>query len=197
MALETWGRIDVLVHNAGFTLGSMPFERETTPVSTSCSRSTRARIRPGPGSPAAMQSRYGRIVIAASSALYGMAASIPYSTAKASFPSPERSPPKAPPGHQGEHHRAASRDADADNMQESDFRTWFLKTMRTGWSRLYLGVRPYFLGERGLQARRYRLKTAQTNSSARLVRALRRSGINVIGHFGRPTRLSTNDHDRM
>jgi len=56
------------------------------PVSTAARDQHARGIRPGPGSLAGLQKqRYGRIVIAASSALYGMAASIPYSTAKASY----------------------------------------------------------------------------------------------------------------
>lgn len=132
-AVDAWGRIDVLVHNAGFTLGGMPFERESLArLDKLVAINTRAAYALVQEAWPRMQARrYGRIVIAASSAIYGMAGSIPYSTAKASYVGFTRglAVEGAPHGIRVNAVEPMAATRMAENMAESEFRTWFLKTM--------------------------------------------------------------------
>ncbi len=134
-ALDAWGRIDVLIHNAGFTLGGMPFERESLGrLDKLLAINTRAAYSLVQEAWPVMQAqRYGRVVIAASSAIYGMAGSIPYSTAKSSYIGFTRGLAAEGAAHGIKVNAVEPQGATrmAENMQESAFRDWFLKTMRS------------------------------------------------------------------
>ena len=132
--LKAYGRIDALVHNAGFTLGGMPFERESLArLDKLLSVNTRAAYALCQEAwPAMQQQRHGRIVIAASTALYGMAGSVPYSTAKASYIGFTRAlaAEGAAHGIRVNAVEPAGATRMAENLAESPFRTWFLDTMK-------------------------------------------------------------------
>jgi len=134
-ALDAWGRIDVLVHNAGFTLGGMPFERESLArLDKLLAINTRAAYALVQEAwPLMQKQKYGRIVIAASNAIYGMAGSIPYSTAKASYIGFTRGLAAEGLAHGIKVNAVEPMGATrmADNMAESEFRSWFLKTMKS------------------------------------------------------------------
>ncbi len=133
-AVAAFGRIDAVVHNAGFTLGGMPFEKENLDrLERLLAINTRAAYAIVQEAwPLMREQNYGRVVIVGSGAMYGMGGSIPYSTAKASYIGLVR----------GLAHEGAARNIKvngtapagatrmAENMSESEFRTWFLKTMR-------------------------------------------------------------------
>ena len=86
-ALEAWGRIDVLVHNAGFTSGGRAFAADTLArLDAQLAINARAAFalaneawRP------MIDAGSGRIVLTSSSALHGLASSLAYSTAKAAL----------------------------------------------------------------------------------------------------------------
>ncbi len=133
-AIETYGRIDAIVHNAGFTLGGMTVDDESLArLDAQLSINTRAAYALALEAwPHLRRSGAGRIVLAGSTALYGMARSVPYSTAKSSYLGLTRSLSLA-----GAEHgirvntvlpSAATRMA--ENLAESDYRTWFLATLR-------------------------------------------------------------------
>lgn len=86
-ALDAFGRLDALVHNAGFTLGSMPFEDDTLErLDTLLAINARAAfVLCREAWPAMQGNGSGRIVLIGSTALYGLAGSVPYCTAKAAY----------------------------------------------------------------------------------------------------------------
>ena len=133
-SLDAYGRIDVLVHNAGFTLGGMPFEKESLQrLDKLLAINTRAAYcLVQEAWPVMQKQKYGRVVIAASTAIYGMAGSIPYSTAKASYIGFTRglAAEGAAHGIKVNAIEPAGATRMAENLAESDFRDWFLKTMR-------------------------------------------------------------------
>jgi NAD(P)-dependent dehydrogenase (short-subunit alcohol dehydrogenase family) len=133
-ALDAWGRIDVLVHNAGFTLGGMPFERESLArLDKLLAINTRAAYALVQEAwPLMQKQKYGRVVIAASNAIYGMAGSIPYSTAKASYIGFTRGLAAEGAAHGIKVNAVEPMGATrmAENLAESELRSWFLKTMR-------------------------------------------------------------------
>jgi NAD(P)-dependent dehydrogenase (short-subunit alcohol dehydrogenase family) len=132
--IDAFGRLDVLVHNAGFTLGGMAFEHESLErLDKLLAINTRAAFALAQEAWPTMQRQgHGRVVLAASSAIYGLAGSIPYSTAKASYIGLARGLSR-----EGEAFgitvnviEPAGATRMAENMAESEFRTWFLATMR-------------------------------------------------------------------
>ena len=132
--VEAFGRIDVVVHNAGFTLGGMAFEHESLErLDKLLAINTRAAYALVQEAwPTMQRQQHGRVVLAASTAIYGLAGSIPYSTAKASYIGFARGLAR-----EGEAHgitvnliEPAGATRMAENMAESEFRTWFLTTMR-------------------------------------------------------------------
>ncbi len=135
LALQHWGRIDALVHNAGFTLGSMPFESESlSRLEKLLAINTRAAYALVQEAwPAFIKQRYGRVVIAASSAIYGMARSIPYSTAKSSYIGFTRglAAEGAAFGIKVNAVEPQGATRMAENLQDSPFRDWFLSTMKS------------------------------------------------------------------
>jgi NAD(P)-dependent dehydrogenase (short-subunit alcohol dehydrogenase family) len=86
-AIDTFGRVDALAHNAGFTLGSMPFENEELArLDKLLAINARAAfVMCREAWPVMQKNGSGRIVLVASTAIYGLAGSIPYSTSKAAF----------------------------------------------------------------------------------------------------------------
>lgn len=133
-ALDTFGRLDILVHNAGFTLGGMAFEDESLDrLDRQLAINTRAAYALAQEVWPQLQAQgHGRIVLASSTALYGMAGSVPYSTAKSSYLGLTRSLAGAGRAHDITVNAIAPAGATrmAENLAESEFRTWFLATMR-------------------------------------------------------------------
>ena len=132
--IDSFGRIDALVHNAGFTLGGMPFEKESLErLDKLMAINTRAAYALTQEAWLVMQQqRHGRIVIAASTAIYGMAGSIPYSTAKSSYIGLTRglAAEGAAHGIKVNAIEPAGATRMAENLSESAFRDWFLATMK-------------------------------------------------------------------
>ena len=132
--IESFGRIDALVHNAGFTLGGMAFEKESLArLDKLLAINTRAAYcLTQEAWPIMQKQRHGRIVIAASTAIYGMAGSIPYSTAKSSYIGLTRglAAEGAAHGIKVNAIEPAGATRMAENLSESAFRDWFLATMK-------------------------------------------------------------------
>lgn len=132
--LRAYDRIDVLVHNAGFTLGRMPFEQERLErLEMQLAVNTRAAYCLIQEAWSTMiKQKYGRIVLAASAAIHGIAGSIPYSIAKASYIGLTRglATEGAPHGIKINAIEPAGATRMSESMGESEFRTWFLKTMK-------------------------------------------------------------------
>lgn len=132
--IQSFGRIDALVHNAGFTLGGMAFEKESLErLDKLLAINTRAAYcLTQEAWPIMQQQRHGRIVIAASTAIYGMAGSIPYSTAKSSYIGLTRglAAEGAAHGIKVNAIEPAGATRMAENLSESAFRDWFLATMK-------------------------------------------------------------------
>lgn len=133
-ALDAYGAIDVVVHNAGFTLGARAFEDETPArLDAQLGVNVRAAFTLAQEAWPHLQRRgHGRLVFAGSTALYGMARSIPYSTAKSAYLGLTRSLALAGAPHgicvNTVEPSAATRMA--ENLAASDYRTWFLATLR-------------------------------------------------------------------
>ena len=132
--LHAFDRIDAIVHNAGFTLGGMAFEDESLGrLDALLAINTRAAYALAQEAWPTMQAqRYGRIVFTSSSALHGLPRSIPYSVAKASYIGLTRGLAA-----EGEAYgirvnavEPAAATRMAENLAESEFRSWFLATMR-------------------------------------------------------------------
>lgn len=133
-AMGEWGRIDVLVHSAGFTLGAMAFEEESLGrLGVLCAVNARAAYALAHEAwPHMLGQGYGRIVVASSTAIYGMATSVPYCTAKASYIGLVRALASAGRPHNvtvnAIEPSAATRMA--DNLADSAFKAWFMDTMK-------------------------------------------------------------------
>jgi NAD(P)-dependent dehydrogenase (short-subunit alcohol dehydrogenase family) len=132
--IDAFGRIDVLVHNAGFTLGGMAFENESLDrLDKLLAINTRAAYALVQEAwPTMQRQHHGRVVLVASTAIYGLAGSLPYSTAKASYIGFARGLARegASFGITVNVIEPAGATRMAENMAESEFRTWFLATMR-------------------------------------------------------------------
>jgi NAD(P)-dependent dehydrogenase (short-subunit alcohol dehydrogenase family) len=133
-ALTAFGRIDALIHNAGFTLGACDFGEESPErLDRQLAVNTRAAFGLARAAWPLMRAQgHGRIVLAASTALYGLPGSIPYSTAKASYVGLVRALAA-----EGEANgikvnliSPAAATRMAANMAESDFKRWFMQTAR-------------------------------------------------------------------
>lgn len=132
--VERFGRIDAVVHNAGFTLGSMPMQGEGADrLEKQLAINTRAAFLIAQEAwPHFLKAGSGRIVLIGSTAMYGIAASTPYSTAKASYIGLCRALASEGAGHGIHINLVAPSGASrmAENMPDSAFRTWFLDTLR-------------------------------------------------------------------
>jgi NAD(P)-dependent dehydrogenase (short-subunit alcohol dehydrogenase family) len=133
-ALDTYGRLDALVHNAGLAIGGLPFEKETRANLDILLRvnTYAAFAMIGEAWPTMQRQRYGRIVLIGSTGMYGIPGSLFYGTAKASYVGFARNFME----------EAASTGVNinvvcpsgvsrmAESMPESEFRSWFLRTMK-------------------------------------------------------------------
>ncbi|HUP71471.1 MAG TPA: SDR family NAD(P)-dependent oxidoreductase [Acidimicrobiales bacterium] len=132
--VHAFDQIDAIVHNAGFTLGGMAFEDESLArLDALLAINTRASYALAQEAWPIMQAQgHGRIVFTSSSALHGLPRSIPYSTAKASLIGLTRGLAAEGATHDirvnAVEPAAATRMA--ENLAESEFRSWFLATMR-------------------------------------------------------------------
>jgi NAD(P)-dependent dehydrogenase (short-subunit alcohol dehydrogenase family) len=133
-AVGEWGRIDILVHNAGFTLGGRDFQDESLArLDALLAINTRAAFGLALQAwPVMMRQGYGRIVFTSSSALHGLPRSLPYSTAKASLVGLTRglAAEGAQHGIKVNCVEPVGATRMAENLAESEFRTWFLEHMR-------------------------------------------------------------------
>jgi NAD(P)-dependent dehydrogenase (short-subunit alcohol dehydrogenase family) len=133
-AVSAFGRLDVLVHNAGFTLGGLPFESESVDrLDKLLAINTRAAfVLLREAWPIMQAQAYGRIVLITSGAIYGLPGSIPYSTAKSSYIGLTRGLAGEGAGQNIKVNAVGPSGATrmAENMAASEFRTWFLKTMQ-------------------------------------------------------------------
>ena len=134
MAMQTFGRLDALVHNAGFTLGSMDFANESIErLDKQLAINARAAFTLCREAWPSMQANgAGRIVLVGSTALYGIAGSVPYSTAKAAYVGLTRALAAAGEASNIKVNMVSPAGASrmAENMAESLFRDWFLETCR-------------------------------------------------------------------
>lgn len=134
MALQIFGRLDALVHNAGFTLGSMAFENEDIDrLDTLLAINARAAFTLCREAWPVMQANgSGRIVIVGSTAIYGIPGSIPYSTAKAAYIGLTRALAAAGVTSNIRVNMVSPAGATrmAENMADGEFRDWFLETCR-------------------------------------------------------------------
>jgi NAD(P)-dependent dehydrogenase (short-subunit alcohol dehydrogenase family) len=86
-ALTTYGRIDTIVHNAGISLGGMPYERESLQRlrRLQAINTEAGYVMTAEAWPVMQQQKYGRIVMIGSTAWYGVSLNVPYATAKSSY----------------------------------------------------------------------------------------------------------------
>jgi NAD(P)-dependent dehydrogenase (short-subunit alcohol dehydrogenase family) len=133
-ALDAYGRLDALVHNAGLAIGGIPFERETREnldkllaINTYAAYGLISEAWP-----AMQRQRHGRIVLIGSTGMYGIQGSIFYGTAKASYLGFARSIAEeaAPNGIKINVVLPSGVSRLAESMPDSEFRTWFLNTMK-------------------------------------------------------------------
>jgi NAD(P)-dependent dehydrogenase (short-subunit alcohol dehydrogenase family) len=133
-AVGEWGRIDVVVHNAGFTLGGRDFADESMArLDALLAINTRAAFALALRAwPVMMRQGYGRLVFTSSSALHGLPRSLPYSTAKASLVGLTRGLAAEGASHGIKVNCVEPVGATrmAENLAESEFRSWFLAHMR-------------------------------------------------------------------
>ena len=133
-AVDAFGRVDAIIHNAGFTLGTMPMEQESFGrLEKQLAINTRAAFLIAQEAwPHFVRMGGGRIVIAGSTAMYGLPGSTPYSVAKSSYIGLCR----ALAGEGADHNIAVNLIAPAgatrmaENMPNSAFRSWFLDQMK-------------------------------------------------------------------
>jgi len=133
-AWARWGRIDAVVHNAGFTLGGKSFQDDSLDrLDALLSINTRAAFALASQAwPIMLGQNYGRLVFTSSSALHGLPRSIPYSIAKASLVGLTRglAAEGAAAGIKVNCVEPVGATRMAENLAESEFRTWFLDRMR-------------------------------------------------------------------
>ena len=133
-AIDAYGRIDILVHNAGFTLGGRAFGDDTLDrLDKQLGINPRAAFAlVNEAWPHFVQQQHGRVVLTASTAVYGIPTSVPYSTAKAAYIGLTRALAAAGSALGITVNALAPAGATrmAENLDESEFRTWFLATMR-------------------------------------------------------------------
>jgi NAD(P)-dependent dehydrogenase (short-subunit alcohol dehydrogenase family) len=131
-AFDAFGRLDAIIHNAGFTLGACAFADETPDrLERQLAVNTRAAFGLARAAWPSMLARgYGRIVIAASTALYGLPGSLPYSTAKASYIGLVRGLAAEGEGRGIKVNLISPAAATrmAENKAESAFKRWFMAT---------------------------------------------------------------------
>ena len=133
-ALEHFGRIDALVHNAGFTLGSSPFGKEDPArLEKLLAINTRAAfILAREAWPRMELQGFGRLVLVASTAIYGLPGSLPYSMAKSSYIGMTRglAAEGAKCGIKVNLVSPAGATRMSENMADGELKDWLLKTAR-------------------------------------------------------------------
>jgi NAD(P)-dependent dehydrogenase (short-subunit alcohol dehydrogenase family) len=131
-AVAAFGRLDVVVHNAGFTLGGMDMAAESLDrLDAQLAVNTRAAFAIVQEAWPHLVAGAGRVVLAGSTAIYGMGRSVPYSTAKSSYIGLTRSlaAAGAPHGVRVNTVLPSAATRMSENLAESDYRTWFLATL--------------------------------------------------------------------
>jgi len=132
-ALAEHGRLDIIIHNAGFSR-SVPFaESRIEDLDDLYAINTRAAaLMVSEAWPTMTAQQFGRVVFVGSTAMYGMADAVYYATVKASYLGLTRSLAEAGRDHGIKVNligpSAVSRLA--DTMDESEFKTWFFDTMK-------------------------------------------------------------------
>jgi NAD(P)-dependent dehydrogenase (short-subunit alcohol dehydrogenase family) len=133
-ALDAWGRLDVLVHNAGVTSAATPCEQETQArLENLLGVNTRAaHALVSEAWPAMQRQAYGRVVLIGSTAMYGIPLSLPYCTAKSSYIGMTRSlaGEGLAQGIKVNLVGPSGVSRMADTMPDSEFKRWFFDTMR-------------------------------------------------------------------
>jgi NAD(P)-dependent dehydrogenase (short-subunit alcohol dehydrogenase family) len=133
-ALDTYGRIDTVVHNAGITLGAMPCENEVMDrlerliaINTGAAYAMLIEMWP-----AMQRQKYGRIVLIGSTAMYGIPMNISYSSAKASYLGMVRSVACEGEklGIKANLVGPSGNSRMSENMPDSEFKRWFRATMK-------------------------------------------------------------------
>jgi NAD(P)-dependent dehydrogenase (short-subunit alcohol dehydrogenase family) len=132
--IAAFGRIDGLVHNAGFTLGGREFaDDDLDRLDALLAVNARAGFELVRRAwPTMLAAGYGRIVLTSSTALFGMARSVAYTTAKGALLGLTRAL-----ADEGREHgitvnalAPAGATRMAENLADSPYRSWFLRTMR-------------------------------------------------------------------
>ncbi|MBM3595301.1 MAG: SDR family NAD(P)-dependent oxidoreductase [Alphaproteobacteria bacterium] len=132
-AIEEHGRLDIIVHNAGFARSALFEQSRIEDLDDLYAINTRAAaLMVSEAWPTMASQQFGRIVFVGSTAMYGMADAVYYATIKASYLGLTRSLAEAGRGHGIAVNligpSAVSRLA--DTMEESEFKTWFFETMK-------------------------------------------------------------------
>jgi NAD(P)-dependent dehydrogenase (short-subunit alcohol dehydrogenase family) len=132
--VEQFGRIDGLVHNAGYTLGGRDFgDDELERLDSLLGVNVRAGFELARRAwPIMIAQHYGRIVLTSSTAVYGMARSVAYTTAKGAVLGLTRALADEGRDHGIVVNAIAPAGATrmAENLADSPYRSWFLATMR-------------------------------------------------------------------
>lgn len=132
-ALERFGRVDILIHNAGIALSDLFIHETAERMDKLLGINTRAAcIIAREAWPLMVEQKYGRIVFIGSTAMYGMAGAVHYSMAKASYMGLTRSLAEEGAGDDIKVNLVSPCGATrlADTMAESEFKTWFFGTMK-------------------------------------------------------------------
>lgn len=133
-AMDTYGRLDALVHNAGLAIGGIAYERETRANLDKllAINTYAANALINEAWPTMLKQRHGRIVLIGSTGMYGIPGSIFYGTAKASYLGFARSIAEEAAPHNIKINVVLPSGVSrlAESMPDSEFRTWFLNTMK-------------------------------------------------------------------
>jgi len=133
-AVDAFGRIDAVIHNAGLAIGGTPFEQESrTNLEKLLNINTFAAWSiANEAWPIMQKQKHGRIVLVGSSGMYGIPQSVFYGTAKASYMGLARclSEEAAVSGIKINVLLPSGVSRLSESMPESEFRRWFLETMK-------------------------------------------------------------------